>query len=393
MSDKTLYVSDLDGTLLSNEAKLSAYSTDALNRLIGEGVQFTVATARTAASVTKMLADVKLALPAILMNGALIYDLGEKRSVKIVSISAAAVSAVIAAMRSRGLTGFMYAIEDEALITRYESLESPAIRDFHDERTARFGKPFTKARFEDVSPKGVLYFSFRGEKEELEPLYADLCNVPDLSCVFYKDIYSASWWYAECHGSLASKAHAVRWMRKTYGFARAVGFGDNLNDLPLLEACDEGYAVANARDELKAAATAVIGSNEDDGVARWLAAHATQGDGAFWRALDALAGAQTLVIDRPAGSRHPRYPDFVYPLDYGYLEGTSSMDGGGIDVWRGSDPSARLDAVIVTVDLAKSDSEIKLLVGCSEDEKRIALAVHNGSAQMKGILVRREGSR
>lgn len=111
---------------------------------------------------------------------------------------------------------------------------------------------------------------------------------------------------------------------------------------------------------------------------------------AFWQALDALAASSTVVIDRPARSAHPRYPDMIYPLDYGYLAGTSAMDGGGIDLWRGSDPAGRIDAVICTVDLTKRDAEIKLLMGCTEAEKQAALAFHNDSGGMKGMLIRRK---
>ncbi len=111
---------------------------------------------------------------------------------------------------------------------------------------------------------------------------------------------------------------------------------------------------------------------------------------AFWLALDELLASSRIVIDRPKGTAHPRFHHMIYPLDYGYLEGTSSMDGGGIDVWRGSDASQKLDAIICTVDLMKRDSEIKLLIGCTEEEKQIVLGVHNDSQYMKGILVHRE---
>ena len=52
-----------------------------------------------------------------------------------------------------------------------------------------------------------------------------------------------------------------------------VAFGDAINDLPLFAAADECYAVENAVEALKAAATGVIPSNAQDGVARWLAEH------------------------------------------------------------------------------------------------------------------------
>lgn len=112
----------------------------------------------------------------------------------------------------------------------------------------------------------------------------------------------------------------------------------------------------------------------------------------FWSALDELVSHSNIVIDRPKGSAHPRYPDFIYPVDYGYLKGTFSMDGEGIDVWRGSDSSQTLTAIICTVDLVKRDSEVKLLLGCTEAEIQTILAFHNGSDLMKGMLVRREGT-
>ena len=112
----------------------------------------------------------------------------------------------------------------------------------------------------------------------------------------------------------------------------------------------------------------------------------------FWSALDKLTERSEVVIDRPKGSAHPRFPHCIYPLDYGCLNGTTSMDGGGIDVWRGSDPGMALTAIICTVDLMKSDSEIKLLIGCTEAEIQTVLDFHNDSEYMKGILVRRECS-
>lgn len=109
----------------------------------------------------------------------------------------------------------------------------------------------------------------------------------------------------------------------------------------------------------------------------------------FWQALDTLAAEHELVIDRPAGSAHPRFPDFVYPLDYGYLRGTASADGGGIDVWRGTKPGGQINAIIVNVDLLKRDSEIKLLMGCTEEEIATIDCVHNETEFMKGVIVRR----
>lgn len=108
----------------------------------------------------------------------------------------------------------------------------------------------------------------------------------------------------------------------------------------------------------------------------------------FWDALDKLVANSEILIDRPKGTAHPRYPEFIYRVDYGYLKDTSSMDGGGIDAWIGSGKK-ELDAIMCIVDLRKRDSEIKLLIGCTEEEKAIVYETHNEAQFMKGILIRR----
>ncbi len=108
----------------------------------------------------------------------------------------------------------------------------------------------------------------------------------------------------------------------------------------------------------------------------------------FWSRLDELVAASQIQIDRPKGTPHPRYPSFFYPLDYGYLEDTRSPDGNGIDVWVGSLPDKKLNAIVCTVDKVKRDSEVKLLIGCTAQEMRQILDVHNSELQA-AILIER----
>ncbi len=111
-------------------------------------------------------------------------------------------------------------------------------------------------------------------------------------------------------------------------------------------------------------------------------------DSRFWTTLDGLVASSTARVDRPRGSTHPRYPDLIYPLDYGYLEGTLSPDGGGIDIWVGSLADKRVTAIVCTVDTVKRDSEMKILIGCTPQEARIIHAFHNDDAQA-AVLVER----
>jgi inorganic pyrophosphatase len=108
----------------------------------------------------------------------------------------------------------------------------------------------------------------------------------------------------------------------------------------------------------------------------------------FWKHLDQLVATSRIVIDRPKGSAHPRYPDLIYPVDYGYLDGTTTVDGGGIDVWVGSTGTACPDAIVCTVDLLKRDAEIKILIGCSDDEQQVIVDFLNAGV-MRALLIRR----
>ena len=118
----------------------------------------------------------------------------------------------------------------------------------------------------------------------------------------------------------------------------------------------------------------------------------SSGDGAererFWKLGDRLVANHRIVIDRPGGSAHPRMPDIIYPFDYGFLEGTGAVDGDGVDCWRGSLPAATVTGAIVTVDVVKRDSEVKWLIGCTEDEMHAALGTHR-TAWQAAILIRR----
>ena len=106
-------------------------------------------------------------------------------------------------------------------------------------------------------------------------------------------------------------------------------------------------------------------------------------DLSFWHAMTELIAAGSITIDRPKGSFHPRYGEAVYPLDYGSLDNTSSSDGGGIDVWLGSLNSVvdntnvkTLTGILCTFDTLKRDAEIKLLIGCNEDDIPVIQEFH-----------------
>jgi len=107
----------------------------------------------------------------------------------------------------------------------------------------------------------------------------------------------------------------------------------------------------------------------------------------FWNRLEKLIEENEIMIDRPKGSTHPKFDNFTFPLDYGYLKNTSSNDGNEIDIWKGSLISTQLIAIACTVDSMKKDSEIKLFVGCSSDEIEILIDFYDNNMYMSGMFI------
>ena|SRR5215213_5664422 len=118
---------------------------------------------------------------------------------------------------------------------------------------------------------------------------------------------------------------------------------------------------------------------------------ASPGATEFFRLVDELVRTSDVVIHRPLGSVHPRISEATYPLDYGYLDGTVSGDGDGIDVFMGSATGAGVVGILVIADPVKRDTEIKLLLDCSPDEVVAAHRFVHDVLEIGGLLIRREG--
>lgn len=268
---KTLYISDLDGTLLNSSAELSDHTVDALNRFIKAGFFFSVATARSSGTAVKILEKLKINVPVILMNGVTVYDTVAGEGVKTEIIPHESAVKMLEVLRENSITGFLYTNEEDGLLTYYENLDAPQRKSFYDERVLKFGKRFMKVEsFFQCVRKPIIYFSVCDRREVLSPVCEQLREDKNINVEFYRDVYLEDFWYLEICSAAASKFAAVNFLRERYGFERVVSFGDNLNDLPMFEASDESYAVSNAKDEVKLKADGVISDNNSDGVAHFL---------------------------------------------------------------------------------------------------------------------------
>lgn len=270
MRIKTLYISDLDGTLLDPAGEITEKTTEIINSLADKGLNFTFATARTIYSASVIAAGLNISTPCILMNGVCLYDLKKQKYVSIESVSKKLSERVFSIFEEHGAEYFMFRICGEKLTTYYTELTERVMAGFAEDRQKNYGKPFIQCcDMRDVTDGEAVYFTAMSGYDKLLPVRNAVIETEGLDCAFYEDTYTGKW-YLEIFSSGASKANGIKKLREIYGYDKVVCFGDNLNDLSMFEQSDVRIAVANAKDEVKAAADIVIGSNDRDGVAEYL---------------------------------------------------------------------------------------------------------------------------
>lgn len=268
---KKLFITDLDGTFLNSSAQVTTESMTKINNFIEKGGNFTFATARTASSAVQIMKNVNVNVPCILMNGVSIYDIKEKKYIKNEYFSAESAIRTSNIFSDCGVIPFLYNIEDEILYTYYCGFNCKEMEDFFNMRGNMPDRPFKKCTsIADEACEKTVYFSVQGAYENLLTVTKELDKFSDISYAFYKDVYAAHIWFLEVFSSRASKSNGVKFLKEYGKYNHITSFGDNLNDLPMFEVSDMKIAVSNAKDEVKAIADAVIGSNNENSVARWI---------------------------------------------------------------------------------------------------------------------------
>lgn len=270
----TLYVSDLDGTLLGEDSQLSAVTVATLNRIIGElGGLFTVATARTPATVVPLMQQVHARLPFIVIGGSAMWNPVTMSYEHTRGIDDMTVNAVADVFDRRGAHPFIYRRHGKNLLhTHHYGPLSPQEERFIAERQHLPLKQFflDDRDFRHSDDEALLIFSMN-KYAVLKSIADDLrTSVPTCSVMVYHDIFDESEGYLEIFSAGTSKAAAIRDLARQLGAGRVVVFGDNRNDIAMMQTADFSVAVDNAFTEVKAVASEVIGPNTADSVARWI---------------------------------------------------------------------------------------------------------------------------
>lgn len=273
---KKLFITDLDGTLLNSESQVSHRSAKIISDLSQHGALITVATARTPATVERLLQNTLTTPPAIVMTGASFWNRQNLQfnNPRFIDINSA--EKIVTTCRKCGVNPFIYSIKDLRMVyTHFFGTPNAAEQKFINQRNNLSLKkvmisPDCEPSF--ITPDTILIFAL-GSTEKIKNLAFTLNSEDSYSISAYPDNLNPEISYIEIFAPGVDKASAVKQLKDQMGANHLTVFGDNLNDLSMMAVADIAVAVENALPQVKEAAHIVIDSHNHDAVARYIESH------------------------------------------------------------------------------------------------------------------------
>ena len=265
-----LVVFDLDGTLLNRESVISDYTSETLKLLTERNIAYTVATGRTLHGAREVLDGHCFQLPQAYKNGVMIWHPESKELTSGATLSRDELEHVAGACVAEGLTPFIFTLEEDQVSAVYHP---PVLTDIERRLIRLIGveTPVRVRALDDLSADATItHVNAIGDGQAIESVLSGVNDEPHLVAYSGVALEGDHFRWLDVHHSDASKGGAVETLKRLLGLERVICFGDSDNDLSMFEAADESYAPANANDRIKAAATAVIGHHDEEGIARFL---------------------------------------------------------------------------------------------------------------------------
>ncbi|MFT7518050.1 MAG: Cof subfamily protein (haloacid dehalogenase superfamily) [Kiritimatiellia bacterium] len=272
----TVYVSDLDGTLLGADGSLSAFSRRGIQTLLDRDVHFTVASARGVHAIRSVMDGLPLHLPVVSLNGGFVSDMATCVHKRVVHIDNTIARELHALSRRHGhhpLISTTTGAGDRIYLPNKHN--NHAVRQFFEQRQ-RESDP--RIRPTDDTACGldetVCCVTVIARRDELQPMHDELMQSYEhvTHSHFFDDPYTPGWAWITMHSEAATKANGIGWLLQDSALSDhdLVVFGDQINDVPMFHLADKAVAVSNAVPELRSIADEVIGHHDEDAVVRYL---------------------------------------------------------------------------------------------------------------------------
>ncbi len=270
MRDNTVYITDLDGTLLNSDSKVSQKSIEIINSLIEDGMNFTYATARSLISAKKVTQGLNLKLPVVVYNGGFIIDIKDNSILDSNFFNTDESEFIESILKEHNIYPLVYSyIDNIERVSWHINHLNEGINYYVKNRAIDDPRLNPVNNIEDLYSGKKFYYTCIGEKDELEFIYKFFKDDNRFYTTLKQELYRPEYWL-EIAPINSTKANGIIKLKSLLDIENLVVFGDEINDMPMFEIADKSYAVENGLDELKNIATEIIGNHNDDSVALWL---------------------------------------------------------------------------------------------------------------------------
>lgn len=221
-----LFVSGLDDTLLSKDDNLSSYSRFELNRMIDSGAKFTVSTMRTPASLMEPLREINLNLPVVVMDGAALYDIRNKRYLYEYVISSEISGKIMGFLEEHNCYYFANVIIDDLLVIYYQDTDEEVYNTLISRLRISPYRNYVKRTVPDGEK--VVYFMIVEKKEKLEKVYDSLIKTElykGLKVLFYDSDEYPGYSYIKIYNHNATRENMLQYLKEYVDVDKVVTFG------------------------------------------------------------------------------------------------------------------------------------------------------------------------
>ena len=271
-----LVVLDVDGTLLAPDGTVQPRVYDTVHTTRLAGCKITLATGRFLNGTRGLIESLNITTPLILHVGSLIQDPVTEAILYEDLLSPGSVKAAIYTITTFGYQPIINDVGGRRLTGPPELDPSPEIKLFLETRQINRVSISDLCKIEHVL--GISVFSPDDDLESFQGILQDKTNSRVL---IYRPGpgHPLPWYQLEIFPLECSKGRALRFLIELLGIGReeVLAIGDNINDIEMLREAGMGVAMGNAPDAVKSVANAVVGTNEQDGVAEALEKYVLSG--------------------------------------------------------------------------------------------------------------------